>query len=274
MAIWTKVLGPTALSSTSEVQLETKNMKLPADAKTILAIIPHCSSPAGQTAAQAVTASVILKSNDFNVTPYEVLCAPVGSTLGKSGFEPRDKAPIYPVNCPVKGGSELGIYGKGLVDHTIEPYVAVTVIIADFVVGPQFHAKIGTLTTMGAATAGETKGSGIRITNGKKITEVVGYAIGTTVATLKGIMGKFRLSSSGFKNPQGQGMGDVEFAQEPIGGAISIDATTATSIELALLTRLKDLDIPITDPVDIDDYYNLGVAVTTAGKFIVGLIYI
>jgi hypothetical protein len=85
---------------------------------------------------------------------------------------------------------------------------------------------------------------------------------------LKGICGKFRLSSSGFK-----GMGDVELAIENIGGAIATDATTASLAEFAHLTRRKDLDIPVTDPIDIDDYFNLGVALTTAGKFVVGLLY-
>ena len=265
---WIKTVGPTVLDGTTSTKIGGANFKLPADAKCLLAIIPHISSPAGLTAGQAVTASVELKSDSNPLMPYKVLCAPIGSTLGKAGISVQDKAPIYPVNCPVKGGSEIEIYGTGLIDHTIEPYVTVDLVIADFVATPQFKAKIGTLTTMGAVTAGETKGSGIRLEGGKKIVEVCGYAIGTTVATLKGICGKFRLSSSGFK-----GMGDIELAVENIGGAVSIDATTATSIEFAHLTRRGDLEVPITSPIDIDDYFNLGVALSTVGKFIVGLLY-
>jgi len=264
----TKTVGPTVLSSTTSVKVSGANFKLPAGAKCLLAIIPHISSPAGLTAGEAVMASVELKSDSNPITPYKVLCAPVGSTLGKAGMSVQDKAPVYPVNCPVKGGSEIEVWATGLIDHTIEPYVTVDLIIADFVASPQFKGKLGTLTTMGAATAGETKGSGIRLEGAHRIVELLGYAIGTTVATLKGICGKFRLSSSGIK-----GMGDLEFAVENIGGAISIDATTATSIEFAHLTRRSDLDIPVTDPIDIDDYFNLGVALTTAGKFIVGILY-
>jgi len=267
---WIKTIGPTVLSGTTSTKIGGANFKLPADAKSILAIIPYVDAPAGKTAGEAVMASVELKSDSNPIMPFKVLAAPIGSYLGADGMSIRDKAPVYPVNCPVKGGSEIEIYGTGLADHTIEPYVQCDLILADFVATPQFKAKIGTLTAMGAATAGETKGSGIRLEGGKKIVEVCGYAIGTTVAAAKGITGKFRLSSSGFK-----GMGDIEFAAEPVGGSkTALDAAgTAANIEVAHLTRHGDLDIPITSPIDIDDYFNLGVAVTTAGKFVVGLLY-
>jgi hypothetical protein len=264
----TKTVGPTVISGTTATKISGANFKLPADAKCLLAIIPHISSPAGLTAGEAVQAYVELKSDSNSIGPYKVLCAPIGSTLGKSGFSPQDPAPIYPVNCPVKGGSEIEVWATGLIDHTIEPYVTVDLVIADFIASPQFKAKLGTLTAMGSTSAGETKGSGIRLEGAHRIVELCGYAVGTTVATLKGICGKFRLSSSGFK-----AMGDQEFSVENIGGAVATDATTASVAEFAHLTRKRDLDIPVTDPIDIDDYFNLGVALTTAGKFIVGVLY-
>ena len=263
-----KTVGPTILSGVTSVKVGGANFKLPADAKCILAIVPQVTSPAGLTAGIAVLASVELKSDSNPISPFKVLCAPIGSTLGKAGVAVQDHAPIYPVNCPVKGGSEIEIWATALHTHTIEPYVTCDIIISDFVASPQFKAKLGTLTATGTA-AGETKGSGLRLEGARRIVELLGIAVGTTVATLKGICGKFRLSSSGLK-----AMGDQEFALEHIGGAVSLDATTATSIEFALLTRKSDLDIPVTDPIDIDDYFNLGVAITTAGKFIVGILYI
>lgn len=268
---WIKTVGPTVLSSTTSQKLGAANFKLPADARTLLAIIPYCEAPEGKTATEAVMASIEVKSDSNALGPYIALCAPIGSYLGADGGSIRGLAPIYPVNAPVKGGSEIELWGTGLINHTIEPYMQCDLILANFpVAGPRFKAKIGTLTAMGAATAGETKGSGIRLEGGHTIKEVMGYAIGTTVAAAKGITGKFRLSSSGLK-----GMGDVEFAAEPVGGAkTALDAAgTAAVIEVAHLTRRRALDIPITDPVDIDDYFNLGVAVTTAGKFILGVIF-
>ena len=265
---WIKTVGPTTLATTTVTKISGANFKLPQAAKSILAIIPHCTPPAGLTANEAVMASVTLLSDSNPIVPFTVLCAPIGSSLAKSGVAPQDLAPIYPVNCPVVGGSEISVWGTGLINHTIEPYVTVDLLLADYVAGPQRKAKIGTLTTMGAATAGETKGSGIRLEGGHKIVEVNGYAVGTTVATLKGICGKFRLSSSGLK-----GMGDVEFAIENISGSLINDATTPSMLETAHLTRRTDLDIPISDPIDIDDYFNLGVGVTTAGRFVVGTIF-
>jgi len=266
MAIWSKVVGPTQLSGTTDILIGGQPLKLPAEAKSILAIVPYVSSPAGPTAGEPIIAKVSLQSDDFPVAPYTVPCQPIGSSLGKSGIQPQEEAPKYPVNCPVKGGSELKVYASGLIDHTVEPYVAVTVIIADFVATPQFHAKLGTLTSTGTA-ATEVAGSGIRLTGCKAIKEVLGFVVGTTVAGQKGIMGKFRLSSAGFK-----GMGDVEFAAEPISGVLATDATTASAQEYAKLTRIT-VDVPVTDPIDINDYFTLAAALTTAGRWVVGVIY-
>lgn len=268
---WIKTVGPTALSSTTETKISGANFKLPKKAKTLLAIIPYCDAPEGKTATEAVIGAVTLKSDSNKLTPYTVLCAPIGSNLGADGMSLRDPAPIYPVNAPVEGGSEIEIYGHGLINHTIEPYVQVDLLLADFdVKSPRYKGKLGTLTTMGAVTAGETKGSGIRLEGWKNIEEIIAYAIGTTVAAAKGITGKFRLSSSSFK----ESMGDLEFAAEPVGGAkTALDAAgTPAVLEYAHLTRRRDLDITVENIIDIDDYFNLGVGLTTAGKFIVALL--
>jgi hypothetical protein len=286
-----KHIYPIILNALTTVKLgggdtsTSANFKLPADAKCILGIKPLISSPAGKTATEALMAKVSLDSDSNTIKPFEVLCAPVGSYLGADGVELRGEAPIYPANIPVKGGSEIQVYATGLIDHTIEPYVGVDLILADYYdpnTMPRIKAKLGTLTTMGAVTADyETKGSGIRIEGGRRIIELNGFAVGTTVAAAKGIAGRFRLSSAGFKgkDESGQekgGMGDPMFGIEPVGGAkTALDAAgTPSVIESAMLTRSKELDIPITDPIDIDDYFKLAVAITTAGKFIVGVLYL
>jgi hypothetical protein len=267
MAVWTKVMGPTQLSGLTDVLIGGGSLKLPAAAKSILAIIPYVAAPGGNTAGEPIIAKVSLVSDDFPVAPYTVPCQVIGSSLGKSGIQPLEEAPTYPVNCPVKGGSELKIYGAGLIDHTIEPYVAVTVVIGDFYAAPQFHAKLGTVTSTGTS-ATEVAGSGIRLTGCRAIKKVAGFAVGGTVSEKTGIMGKFRLSSAGFK-----GMGDVEFAAEPISGVLKTDASTASAQEYAKLTMV-DVDVPVTDPIDINDYFTLAVALSAAGKWAVGLIYV
>jgi len=265
--IWAKCMGPTALSGTTEVLVGGEEFKIPQQARCILAIIPYLSSPGGPTAGEPIIARVSLVSDDFKIQPYSILAQPIGSSLGKSGIQPQLEAPKFPVNCRVPGGAGLEIRAAGLIDHTVEPRVGVTLILSDFVARPQFFSKLGVLTDTGTA-AKEVKGAGIRLTGIRKIVEVFGLVVGTTVAANEGIMGRYRLSSAGLI-----GMGDIEFMAEPISGAIATDATTASIQELAKLTRLTKLDIPTTDPIDLDDYFNLAVALTTSGKWLLGIRY-
>ena len=268
--IWTKVVGPTALSSTSEVKLGGANLKLPvpeAGKKLYISgIIPHAAAPGGPTASEPTAVKIKMLSDSASIQPYEVLCQPVGSNLAKSGIQPLAPAPFYPVNAEVPGGSELQVYGVGLFNHTIEPLASVTIVLCDFNPGPQVFGKVGTFTNTGTAAA-EVKGSGIRLEGGKAIRLLTALVVGTTPATAKGISGKYRLSSSGLK-----GMGDLEFSAEPIPGVLITDATTPSVQESARLT-IVPVDAKITDPCDIDDYFNLAVAVTTTGNFAIGVLF-
>jgi hypothetical protein len=105
--------------------------------------------------------------------------------------------------------------------------------------------------------------TGMRIVNGKSIKEIHALFADVTIASGKGAIMKFRLSSSGFK------LGDVEFVGNFIPGVLA----TATSSSVNRLKILKDLDVPITDPIDIDVYHNQIVALGAAGYFNTCLIY-
>jgi len=280
MAKWVRTVGPHVLSSTTEQKLgegatgTEKNFKLPSNAKSLLAIRPICDAPEGKTATEAVMAYVTMKSDSNNIVPYTVLCAPIGSTLGVDGLSARDLAPVYPVNLPVIGGTEIEIYANGLINHTIEPYVQVDLLLSNFPPRkPKYKAKIGTLTTMGAATAGNTNGSGITLENWTSIEEVTGFAVGTTVAAAKGICGKFMLTAE-FNDGLGNSIPYIEFAAEPVGGAkTALDAAgTPAVIEVAHLTRVRGLDVNVGNPITVLETFYLGVALTTAGKFIVGVL--
>jgi len=269
--IWTKAVGPTALSSTTEVKVGGANLKLPVPQSGrklyIAGIIPHAAAAAGPTAAEPTAVKVKLLMDSAAIQPYEVLCQPIGASLAKSGIQPLNPAPFYPVNAEVPGGSELQVYGVGLFNHTIEPYVSVTIVLCDYKPGPQVFAKVGTFTNTGTAAA-EVKGSGLRLEGGQAIRLITAFMVGTTPATLKGIVGKFRLSSSGLR-----GMGDLECSAEPVPGVIATDATTPSIQESARLT-IVPVDAQITDPCDIDDYFNNAVAVTTTGNWVVGLLFV
>jgi hypothetical protein len=267
-----KTLGPTVLSATTEQKLDGANFEIPADAKTLVAIQVFCDAPAGKTATEAVMAYVTLDSNSNKFKPYTVLTAPIGSYLGADGLSIHDKGPIYPVNAPVTGGTQMWAMANGLIDHTIEPYVQCDLIFSNAPpAGPQVYAQIGTLTTDSAVAAGTiTKGSGIIVENGHNIFEFDAYCTGTTVAAAKGQTGRMKIDSSDMDS-----MGAIEFALEPIGGAkTALDAAgTASVIECAHLTRCQDLSIPIKARCSLVESHTVSVAVTTAGKFIVGVLF-
>lgn len=275
MAIGRKVVGPTALSSTTAQLVGGAALTLPEAAKCILGIKIACSSPAGNTAGEPIAAKVYLESQDFPfIGPFEVLAQPIGSTLLKSISQIQGPNIEYPINCRAQGdkkigGSRLKVYAAGLFNHTIEPYVAVEVIFADFIPRdkrgrplPQYFSQLGTFTNTGTA-AGEASGGTITIVGGRRIKEVFGYAVGTTVAALKGIMGKFRLNSSGILD-----FGDIEFLINPASGQVDTDIMES----VAAVARSK-VDIRIKSKLDITNFFNLGVALTTTGNFICGILY-
>jgi len=268
MPIGSDVVGPTVLSATSDVQLGGASWKVPAGVKSILAVIPVVSSPGGPTAAQPIAAKLTVESDDVKVAPFIVPAQIIGSSLGLSGVQPSGKSMQYPMNLSVSGGNEINFYGTGLFDHTIEPYMSVTIIYADYVVTPQYHAKLGTFTNTGTAAA-EASGTAYSISGAKAIKKVIGLVVGTTVATTKGIMGKIRMKSSDFKVPW-----ELKFHVEPCHGVIATNATTASAQEATAGVVLLDVDIPVASPCNIQDYFTLAVALTTTGNFLTGVMYV
>jgi len=182
MAIGAKFTGYTAISATTATLLGGAALELPDGARNILAMVPFVTSPAGNTAAESVAAEAYLESDDVKVVPYHVLAQPIGSSLLLSVAQLQGawKDVMYPVNCPVKGGEQINCYGKGLFDHTIEPYMAVLIIYSDTPPSkPQCYAKLGTLTGTGTSAA-RTTGSNITVVGGRRLKEVFGFAYGTT----------------------------------------------------------------------------------------------
>lgn len=263
---WVKVRGPTQLSGTAKVTLGGEALTLPPDARYIAGIMPYVLSPGGPTAGEPILAKISLDMDVANLKPAEALAQPIGSSLGKSGIQPQFEAKYYPLNIPVKGGSKLTVYGEGLIDHTIEPYAGCTIVLTDYRPGPQAHCKVGKAESTGTS-AGEVKGEDIRLEGGSMLRAVIATVVGTTVASTKGILGKMRIGSSGLK-----GMGDLEFMLEGVPGVIATDASTASAQEVSKLTWV-DVEAPITDPVDLSPYFTLGVALSTAGKWVVGFLY-
>ena len=265
------MVGPTALSATTEVHIGGVDLDIPADAKTILAIIPVLSSPAGNTANESVSAKVHIESKDLKrhpIAPYEVLCQPIGSSLLKAvaAVQGDIMKVAYPINCPCEGGEKLKIYGTGLFDHTIEPYVEAAVIFTDQRVDPlkfpQYWSELAAFTNLGAAS-GLSAAASITINGARKIHEIFGFNVGTTVAALKGIIGKLMISSTDFIpawNP--------EIPLNPISGQVDTNIQEA----VAGVTRFP-IELGVKSRAIISGKFDLGVAITTAGKFVYGVRY-
>jgi len=276
-----KVLGPTILTGVSEIDLGGTGARLKAPCNgSILGIIVQMARAGIPTVAESDTVVVRLKGAGagIQIEPFEVFAQPVNAGISTDIMGFKEEAPVIPVNCPVKQGQELQITAAELTVCTVHPYVGVTVIFADFLATPQYKAKVATLTSGAGAATGETVGTTLRISGGKWIKQIHALFADVTIASGKGAIMKYRLSSTGFKHEAGNpydlpalpGMGDIEFAGEFIPGVLA----GATGSSVSRLTMLKDLDIPINDPVDIDNYYNQIVALGAAGKFDFCIVYI
>lgn len=265
--IGSKFTGYTALSSTTAQTLGGADLGLPDGAKCILGVIPYLTSPAGNTAGEPVAGKVTITSTDITrgINPVQILAPPIGSSLLKGVAQPQGhpNAHFYPINCPVNGGEDLTIQGTGLFDHTIEPYMGCEVIYSD--VPPhkaQRYYKLGTFTNTGTSAA-TVSGSNISVTNGAKLVEIFGYAVGTTVAALKGLSGYFLIRSEGFTPAW-----DLYLPICPASGLVDTNIVEA----IAGVARRKvqiDMDAKCT----IQDQFHLSVALTTTGNFLAGVGY-
>lgn len=263
MHIGTKFTGYTALSSTTEQLLGGAALELPDGVREIIGIVPYITSPAGCTANEPVTGYVNVTSDDVKTVPYQVLASPIGSSLLKSSAQPQGQSPFYPMNVPVNGGESLKIYGNGLFNHTIEPYMAVLVIYSDQRSGKaQVYSKLSTFTNTGTA-ATTVSGGTISIVGGKQIIEIGGFAVGTTVAALKGLCGHLIFTSDNFTPAWVQ-----HLPVEPASGQVDTNIVEC----IAGVARKKIL-VDITPKITIAIGFSLAVALTTTGNFIAQIMF-
>jgi hypothetical protein len=267
--IGVKSWGSTALSALTDVQIGGASFEFPSDAKCLLCAMPTLTSPAGNTANEPVAAKVKIQSTSNYLGDCTFLAQPIGSSLLKSSAQPQgaQENAIYPLFCPVKGGSKIDIYGTGLLDHTIEPRVGITIWFSDFMPDPvrypQTHWVVGVYTNTSTAAA-EVVGSKISIIGGRRIIEVGGFAVGTTVAALKGLLSQMRLNSSDIL-----AFGDLMYFLNPASGQVDTNIVECN----AGVTRIP-CSIPIKDKATIADNHKLEVALTTTGNFVVQIGYI
>jgi hypothetical protein len=277
-----KVLGPTIMTGTSEVDIGGSGVRLESPINgCILAIKIEMARAGVATTKEADLVVVRLKSNTISVVPYEALSQPINAGTGAEVTPYKADGKWYPVNAPVKIGDKLQITGAEQQACTVHPYVCVTVIFADWVATPQYHSVIGTLTAVGAAAQEYKMTTGIDIVGGSWIKAIYGALFTTTDASGAGCIYKYRISSTMLKHvdptrglPPKAGMGDIEFAGQFIPGFLSAGTTAdAVAARLTAIEFYAKEGIPIDTPAHIDCYCAASVAFTAAGYFQVQIVY-
>lgn len=271
MAIGIEVATGTSLGTgTTKTRLNgDKNVKLPEAARQIVAVKPYLSIDT-PTTLQSVWGQLSLESDDFKITPYQVLAGIIGSSIDKAGVNIGTLPETWPVNVEIPGGGELKVYGTALVANTAAPQMGCEIIISDRrPTVPQVRAKMGTITSTGTAAA-EVEGTAFSFTGGRRLIEIYGGVSLTTVATTVGVSGYFRFQSSEFRPPF-----PTKVAFAPINGALITDATTPSALASVTHINRGRLSIGIAPAqTTVQDYCNLEQAPGTAGKFVTGVLFV
>lgn len=276
-----KVLGPTITTGVSEIDLGGTGVRLESPVNGSILAIKVEAGPAGvMTTKEAVAIVVRLKSQTIPIVPYEALSQPINAGTGTEVISFAAEPIWYPVNVPVKIGEKLQITAAEDQLLTVHCYVSVTVLFADYLGSPQYHSVIGTLTTAGAAAQEYKMTTGFDIVGGKWIKAIYGSVFEVTNASGKGLIYKYRLSSTMFKHadstrglPPKGGCGDIEFAGAFVAGQLSAGTLIQTHDRLTKLEFYNKEGIPIDTPAHIDAYLNAAVAFNAAGYFNMQIVY-
>jgi len=251
------VIGPTVIAAT-KTQVGGADLVLPAWARSILAIRPAVANALPVTL-EGLVHKLSLESEDFNVQPYEVLCAPTGPVRG-TGAGQAPEAPWYPVNCPVDGGSRLKVYGQSIDATAVATaFMSCQIILSDKKAGGQYHAKTaGVMTGTGAAGI-YTPGTAYTITGGNTLEELYGVLMVNGV-NLEGSMGYFEYRSNDFDDPTPLKLPTNPIAPSLTNGGINMNGVARAKVEVGMLSPCKI--IGSTTLADV-----------SAGDFITGVLY-
>ena len=247
---------------------------MPSDAKVLLSV-KTAMSEVTPTAGQTVSARLDMESSDVgNMSPFEVLFAPIGSMLNTSpstlsGME------CYDINAPLKGGEALHLYGTPLVANTVAPEAQAWMVVSNDArdlmhpltkqMKPQHHAKLGTFTATGTTADTDVAGSKYSFSGGRRIVELFGEVHPKAVAAADHFIGEIKYTSSEFVDSFPQSL-----PLFPMSTGLG-----ATIVYLIPGISRQKVDIPVKPgQVNIQDYLNFGGVMTAEGSFIDGVIYV
>lgn len=229
---------------------------LPAWTKSIVAAFPYLVGVT-PTATESFSAKCIIESDDITVAPVEMTPQPFGAHLGATGSTMSNRLEGFELNIPCQGGEDISVYGQAHVANTAAPYMGCGLVVSNRKYGRQRFWKNGTITSTGTS-AGETTGTAYNINGAERIVEVIGTVQQTTVDQVKPQLGYLRLASSDFVH--------AVPAQYPVTPAGATLGALGESLQ-GQATRYK-VSIPTHERCTIQDYFNLEVAITTAGYWL------
>ena len=258
-----ELAGYTVMAGTAKTQLNGgDDLILPAWARSIVAIEVNVAIEVPATAEDGIVAAAYLESDDFNISPFEVLAAPIGGVVTEGGGSVSGKE-TYAVNAAVNGGDRLRVYGRNFTTVTTDAEMAVQVILSSEPPGfTQNHAKLGTFTTAGTTIDSDVAGTAYTFTAGHRIVELMGVLVPTTVTTIQALIGYLRFESSEFAAPV-----PLKLLLNPVNAII-----TTGSVDIGGVSRAK-VDVPVRSPTTIQDYLNMAIESSGDGSFISGVIF-
>lgn len=261
MGVAVKAVAATSLgTSTTKTQLTGGSIDVPAWARRLLSVTVSLYPLTPKTQI-SYNAKFFLESDDFAVNPFIALAPPGSANINTNTASILGPNEEYVVNCPVKGGEDLNIWGQMLLaDGTAAVYMGAHLkfgtsgaklpAFVDPLPGIQRHAKVGTWTA--CVASGKATGTAYTITGGKRIVEVGGIVNSITTTASKPSAGEFEFTSSAL------GLRPLSWINEPVGAFIGTGKPA-----IAQLTRVKDLDIPIASPCILTDTFNNVVGLAT-----------
>lgn len=271
--------GKTKLGG-SQVEGTSADYLLPTATRAIVAVRPKIllTTP---TADQGVMATLKVESGDLGIKDFEVLANPLDSGLGTNEMQIQDAAPWYPLMQPCNGGEKVSFYGTAQIANTVAPLMAVDVLLSSAWpegysgawashYGP-VQAKVAGINYGGGPTATGTAAGSVATDGGvtisgpeRRLLGIVSVVEDTTPAASKPISGQINVSASELSvNPQ-------RFNIEPITGFLG----TTTTGALAHLSKVAPLNLNLYAPSTPKSAFTLDQAITTAGEFETGYIYI
>ncbi len=287
IAYWMDVIAGVSITTTAKIKLGGTQIYgtgadylLPTAARCIVGVRPKIVNTT-PTANQAVIATLKVESADLKMGDFEVFANPIESGLGTTEVQFQDRAPWYPLMQPCYGGEKMQFYGTAQITNTAVVLMSCDVLLSNTWpegfngawskgYGP-VQAKVaginygGGPTSTGTAASSVATDAGVTIAAPKKrLIGLFGVVVDTTPAASKPISGWFAVNASEMSvNPQ-------RFAAEPITGFLG----TTTVAGLAHISLSYPINLGFNTPSTPKAQFNLDQAITTAGSFEMGYMYV